>query len=896
MRGLHPWVREALPIAALAVLATVKLWPIVTPFAASRLYLGGDFGLAIEPYFYHLLKRGILPLWDATLGTGSPFLGSGTHHPMFLQAHLHLFYPVNLLVLGLLERGQQIPHVVLQYHHLLHYAMAGAFTYLYARQLALGRFAAAVSGIAFMFSGFMLAHVPHWTMIDTVVWLPAILACVARADATLRLRWATLAGLALGVAFLAGHPQLFYQVVLATGAFAVTLIARRAATSGPWARLAGILLLAPVVALGIAAVQLIPTWEMAVASHRAGLGYDWKTSGSLPPAFLAQAFLPWGFLAVGTWRTSSSEYYLYPGVLPLILALYAATRRWDWRTGFHATLGVAAVLLAFGDNYGLYRPMYDLLPGLTLFRIPARFVMLAGFAVAILAGLGAEALVTGARPRAFARGVGRLALAAAAGIVPLMLVLLWAQGRPNADDYQNFASQYVLLVLYLAGAALVLSWPGRAGPVALRGAALVVLLADLLAGSYPVTDISRNPDLRSPREQEWVEAISRTTEPLRLSRANHIHPQTIYRYGWGVVDGESTFAPAAFLDLYAVSREVPRLQDLLNVRYVLPARAAPLPAAKAPGPLRVWPGAVRRLALPPEGTARQVEIQSHLVHGLEVPQGQIVATLRLLAADGTSATFPLRAGVETAEWSLDRPGPRASHGKAGVSRSWSLPEGYEGHTYRASMELPQGLRLAQLLLEGGAGPAVLVVERLSVDGRGVWPRGPEPERFRQLTAGLYENVRAMPRAFLVRRARQVPADQMLEQLRDLEPAEEVLTTEPPPPGFTPAPRIDAPPLPPVRVVSYAPAHVVLETETPEPAVLVLSDTFDPRWRAWDNGQPVPIVRGDHALRAVFLSGGRHRIDFRFRQPSVFVGLAITLATLGALGAAWTVTSRRRPRD
>ena len=172
-------------------------------------------------------------------------------------------------MLGLLERGQQIPHVVLQYHHLLHYAMAGAFTYLYARQLALGRFAAAVSGIAFMFSGFMLAHVTHWTMIDTVVWLPAILACVVRADATLRRRWATLAGLALGVAFLAGHPQLFYHVVLATVALAVTLIARRAAAGGPWARLAGILLLAPVVALGIAAVQLLPPWEMAVASHRA---------------------------------------------------------------------------------------------------------------------------------------------------------------------------------------------------------------------------------------------------------------------------------------------------------------------------------------------------------------------------------------------------------------------------------------------------------------------------------------------------------------------------------------------------------------------------------------------------------------------------------------------------
>ncbi len=285
----------------------------------------------------------------------------------------------------------------------------------------------------------------------------------------------------------------------------------------------------------------------------------------------------------------------------------------------------------------------------------------------------------------------------------------------------------MLLVLYLAGAALVLSWPGRAGPVALRAAVLVVLLADLLVGSYPVTDTSRNPDLRSPREHEWVDAISRTTEPLRLSRANHIHPQTIYRYGWGVVDGESTFAPAAFLDLYAVSREAPRLQDLLNVRYVLPVGAGPPPApAKAPGPLRMWPGAVRRLGVPGEGTGRQVEIHSHLVHGVEVRQGQTVATLHLLAADGTSAAVPLRAGIETAEWSLDRPATRAGHGKPAVSRSWPLPEGYQGHTYHATADLPRGFRPAQLLLEGGTGPAVLVVERLTWTAARSGRGGPSP--------------------------------------------------------------------------------------------------------------------------------------------------------------------------
>ncbi|HEX2501569.1 MAG TPA: hypothetical protein VHO73_08925 [Methylomirabilota bacterium] len=896
MREHRPWVREALPIAGLAGLAVVKLWAIVTPFAGSRLHLGGDFGLAVEPYFYHQLKRGILTLWDPTLGTGSPFFGSGTHHPMFLQAHLHLFYPLNLVLLGLAERGQHIPHLVLQYHHLLHYAMAGAFTYAYARTLRLGRFAASVSGIAFMFSGFMVAHIAHWTMIDTMAWLPAILACLTLADRTQRPSWGAVGGLALGVAFLAGHPQLFYHVVLATVALGLTLVVRRAAASEPWRRLALILLLVPVVALGVSAVQLVPSWETAVASHRAGLGYDWKTTGSLLPAYLAQALLPWGLLTVGGWRNSSSELYLYPGVLPLILAILALMRRWDWRVGFHAVLGFVAVLLAFGDHYGLYRPAYDLLPGLTLFRIPARFVGVAGFAVAVLAGIGAEALVTGPRPRTLARGVRRLALVAGAGVVPLTLVLVWAQPQPNADDFQNWASQYVMLVILLAGAALVVSWPGRAHPQALRAAAVVVLLVDLLFGSYPVTDTSRNPDLRPAREREWVEAISRTAGPLRLSRNDRIHPQTLYRHGWAVVDGESTFAPPAFLDLYALSREHPQLQDLLNVRYVLPVGGAAPPAPKPTGPLRIWPGAVRRLRLPPGGgVARQVEIHSHLVHGLDVPQGQAVATVHVVAADGAAATLPLRAGLETGEWSIDRPGARAGHRKLPPSRSWSVPEGYQGHTFRATLELPPGTRADQVVLQGRPGSAVLVVERLTVDGVAAWPPGSEPERFRQITAGLYENVRALPRAFLVRRARQVPADQILDQLRDLDPLDEVLLTDPTPLGFTSSPRIGGPPLPPVRVVTYVPEHVVLETEVSEPAVLVLSDTFDPRWRAWDNGQAVPIARANHALRAVFLAPGRHQVEFRYRQPSVFVGLGVTIATLLGLGIGAATVIRRERR-
>ena len=287
--------------------------------------------------------------------------------------------------------------------------------------------------------------------------------------------------------------------------------------------------------------------------------------------------------------------------------------------------------------------------------------------MAILAGLGAEALVTAPRPRALARRIGRLALAATAGIVPLVLVLIWAQAQPNADDFQNFASQYLLLVLFLAGSALVVSWPERAGPLALRAAALVVVLADLLFGSYPVTDTSRNPR-RPPAPRARV---GRDDQPDRRAAAalpGRPHPSADdlpVRLGRRR-RREHLRAPGLPRSLLSEPRGPAPAGSAQRPVRAAGRSGAPPPPAKVTGPLRVWPGALRRLPLPGEGAARQIEIHSHLVHGLEIPQGQTVATLHVLAADGTVAAIPLRAGIETAEWAVDRPGARAGHGKPAV--------------------------------------------------------------------------------------------------------------------------------------------------------------------------------------------------------------------------------------
>ena len=888
MRGRRPWLGEAGAVLALAALALVKMWSLVTPIAGSRAYLGGDFGLAVEGYFYHQLKSGRLPLWDPTIGTGAPFLGAGTHHPMFVQAHLHLFYPINLLWLGLAERREFIAHTVLQFHHTLHYALAGAFAYAYGRQLGIGRVPAMVAGAAFMFSGFLLGHLHHWTIVDTIVWLPAVLAAILRTDATGRVRWAVATGLALGIAFLAGHPQIFYYVALAALGLGATLLGRRLEAGQPWRQLALNGVVAGLIAFGISAVQLLPTWATALESHRAGLGYDWKTFQSLHPAYLLQLLMPWGLRIVGGWREGASKFYLYPGLLTLVLAGYALARRWDWRVGFHAVLGLGALLLAFGAHYGLYRPAYDLLPGLRLFRIPARSLGLVSFALAMLAGLGADALLREPRSEGLRKTMRRLLFVGAAGIVPAYLLILWSRPSPDWWMYENLADQYVLMVLMLAAVTLVVAWPGQASTRAIQAGLVGILAFDLLLGSYPVWEDSTNPDRRPPHERAWVDALKEVDEPLRLVRGGHIHPRTIYRHGWGVVDGESTLAPAAFLDLYAASKTNPRLLDLLNVRFFVLTEDGSLAPRMARAML--WPGGVHRLPRPPGGDVRWIELETQLQNAADVPQGEAVATLHAMGADGTTVALPIRAGIETAEWALDRPGLHVAHAKPPIARSWPATGGYDGHTYRARLKLPAGLRPTHLVIERPRGRGLLVVERAAADGQ---PLAPEPLRW--IRPGLFENVAALPRAFLVRRARVVPPDQMPEQLHGLDPTEEVLVTDAPPPDWRPGGGLLGSPLPSVRVIEYRPERVRLETETPEPAVLVLSDTYDRNWRAWRNGEQATIVRANHALRAVFLGPGRHQLEFRYCQPLVWVGLTITLATVVILAVAGVITLiRSRP--
>ncbi len=86
----------------------------------------------------------------------------------------------------------------------------------------------------------------------------------------------------------------------------------------------------------------------------------------------------------------------------------------------------------------------------------------------------------------------------------------------------------------------------------------------------------------------------------------------------------------------------------------------------------------------------------------------------------------------------------------------------------------------------------------------------------------------------------------------------------------------------VEITSFDPEHVVLETESAAPGLLVLAEAWYPGWTATVDGASAPCLPANAWMRAVEVPAGAHRVEMRFHSRWLGPGALLALLTAGAL--------------
>lgn len=684
--------------------------------------------------FRALLSRaaheGTLALWNPYILGGSPFLAN---------AQSALFYPLNLFYYIL-----PVPFawmIVLAIRMLL----AGLFMALFARVIGVTTTGCIVAGMIFSACGFMTAWQGQ-AIADGAIWLPMI--CYAVFNLHRRPSWssAALAAVSFAMPVLAGHPETAFQLTVTGTVLALALWAF------PWDasvrrinwRFVSTFAAAGLLALGLASVQMLPTLEWLP---------ELKQNLSLPEAALSRHDAQ-GFFSRDTLRDPNSAFIPIPegasylGMLALLispLALLHGSRR---QAIFLALLTIFALAIAFS-----VQPMRWIVVHLPLIKAMknARFILIASFGIAAMAGLGVSVLEEKKQIRA------AWVLFGGALVVGLFGIFEVHRATAQAPSFMR-------------------------GP----GGSLVFLVAAALLVGAQLRGLLPRPSFSF--------LICAITAADLIS----------FSYGFlGFASAKEVFPPAPAFDFLSRQGE--------GWTFRIAKAGYPIPA------------------------------NSGMMYGIQMGEGYDICMERtrlfsrgLTEMRDDGVFFLSDKIVETKDRRLDM------------------------------------LNVKYLLVITPSPD----FDRL---------RG-QPERFtpvyRENSIAIFENKSVLPRAFAVpQRGAEVIADAgaQLERVSspEFDPLQSVVIAEPLPaaePGGTPFSSN-------VQISEFHNNSFVLQTQTSEPSVLVVSQIYYPGWQATVDGTETPVLPVDFGLSGINLPSGAHQVHFTFAPRSFRIGALVSLLSL-----------------
>lgn len=692
--------------------------------------------------------------------------------------------------------------------------------------------------------------------------------------------------------------------------------------------------------------ELLQLGERARISYEYFSGYSFSPGKIV--TFIAPFFFGGGMIApfhMEYWGDSTiDETCGYAGlvtILFVLVALFGAGRNsmiWFW-----GAIALSSLLLSFGPYlpFGLNWVLYNM-PVYSLFRAQGRHMYEFTFSMGMLAGFGLSLLAQGERERLVrvARRAGLVfaSLLALSAIAYCLFAgwLVSGEGRPvrppalwQAEIYIPIAFGLVLLIL--------LAMYARRPSGFLQGGFVVLLFADLIffsvAFNYGWLEFcsATNKRIQDPPAVQFIKSresavnsfriVSHSSKPYGNNYDQLNFPNVSIARGLQSVNGydalrlprQAAIAGDMGIDGLIGNPSVFEPGDaslnLLNVKYLLrdvaPAKDQPGRATSTvtidgiefdDNPIDLVLDKAKRFeAAPDPATASEFVIVTTMGESVHIPDETPVAMLRFHTQAGTVIEKEIRAGRDTAEWAYDRPDVRSviKHRRPQIAESW--PEtGFEGHRYLARIPLDRST-IVKIGFEYLLPDAALMVHRaMLIDRETGTQRQLESmqfysDRWRKLAAfdnvNVYENLKAMPRAWFVRKAAVAMSADVLKTIRSgkfkdgtpFDPAETVLFEKEdfgnrdivlPACGKS----ADAA----VRVTRYEPQRIEIETSNGEAGFLVLSEIYFRGWEAWIDGKRTPVEKVNYSLRGLSVPAGNHKIEYKFRAHSFWNGLSYSL--------------------
>ncbi len=415
------WNPDAVAISTLVLTLLVFYWG----FWVGRSYISDDTLTEFSPgvnYFAKSVQAGRFPLWLPGVRDGLPF---------YSDPQIAVFYPPQWLLVPFVENGR-LPFLIYQRYIVLHYLLGGLLMYAFLKRLKLSPLAALTGALVFCLSGFASLRIVNFVMIQVYAWLPLQLLCVHRLTAGGgRRAWLGLVG-AMLLSLLAGHQQTtVYCWYLVVAYWLYHCYGRRRERGAGWGqtirqvawrdapKLAGTFVLV----LSLGAVMVIPAAENWWHTGRPRQSFENVAETSLPYDQLLTQLVPnffgksqftnslvafWGFdptsptVIRNVFENGRTGYWLY-----WEFGAYAGQIFWvslvlilgNWRSiesrrmvGFFLATWVIGTWFMLGQYGRLYRVLYYILPGASMFRGPAKMSCVTTFAAAVLSACSVDLL------------------------------------------------------------------------------------------------------------------------------------------------------------------------------------------------------------------------------------------------------------------------------------------------------------------------------------------------------------------------------------------------------------------------------------------------------------------------------------------------------------------------